>query len=108
MNVGRFCFPALTVAALLGTAISSREPAFGQDTKDKEKTTRPLVKWEYKVIASSSSAAQMEDALNKLGEEGWECVGTVTPVVAVTPTGGFGGGGKAKSATNLILKRPKQ
>lgn len=65
---------------------------FAQD-KNKEKITRPEVKkewmdlpmkkWEYKVVHVERDQAKMEEALNKLGEQGWEYVGTVSWVGAV-------------------------
>jgi hypothetical protein len=61
------------------------------------------VKWEYKVVTSPRTDSgidtqKLEEALNALGEDGWECAGTLSEARA----GGFLGRGL------VILKRPKR
>jgi hypothetical protein len=61
------------------------------------------VKWEYKVVTSPRTDSgidtqKLEEALNTLGEDGWECAGTLSEARA----GGFLGRGL------VILKRPKR
>jgi hypothetical protein len=72
----------------------------------KDVPARPAVKWEYKVIRAESSRRniaedKMESALNKLGEEGWECAGTVSEVTGSDVQGTW-------TKAVLILKRPKR
>ena len=108
MNRVRFYCPAALLRGALFVSVSSFPgPVFAED-KGKGKVAPPVVKWEYKVIKAQDDPAMMEDALNKLGEEGWECVGTVSRVF------GGGGGGRDRGASplqsgaHLICKRPKQ
>jgi hypothetical protein len=65
--------------AVLGLLLGVGAQAFVQD-KGKEKAARPVVKWEYKVVNIEGDPTKMEDALNKLGEQGWEYVGTVRTI----------------------------
>lgn len=66
------------------------------------------VRWSYKVRVvghdSHLSAKELEDVLNDLGEDGWECLGTVSEVK------GGSASQKDENRTNavLILKRPKK
>ncbi len=76
-------------------------PAEAQE-KEKEKA----VKWEYKVVRPESNRRdvaedKMEKLLNKLGEEGWECTGTVSEVVGSEVQGTW-------THAVVILKRPKR
>jgi hypothetical protein len=81
--------------------------------QDKDKPARAPVKWEYKIAQSSLTrppaggagggfsrhldAKKLEEDLNKLGEDGWECVGTVSESL------GEGSGTRAY----VLCKRPK-
>jgi hypothetical protein len=95
----RLCLPVVLLGAgLFFTASSLWAPALAQD-KGKEKAVRAAAKWEYKVIRSEYDPKKIENALNKVGEEGWECFGTIGP----HPLGGFGG-----TPVDLICKRSKQ
>jgi hypothetical protein len=96
----RFSFPLalLLAASLFVVAAFLWRPALAQD---KDKVVRPVVKWEYKVVRAGRSViseTRMEETLNKLGDQGWECVATLAEVV------------EKGAATNAILicKRPKQ
>ena len=81
---------AVLIVAALAVLVVGVGQIFAQD-KNKEKITRPEVKkewmdlpmkkWEYKVVHVERDQAKMEEALNKLGEQGWEYVGTVSWVV---------------------------
>lgn len=64
-------------------------------------------RWEYKVIRFQSpgggvsvDAQQMEADINRLGEDGWECTGTVSDV-------GRGFNQFNKTDAVLIFKRPR-
>lgn len=64
-------------------------------------------RWEYKVIRFPSpgggvsvDAQQMEADINRLGEDGWECTGTVSDV-------GRGFNQFNKTDAVLIFKRPR-
>ena len=59
----------------------------------------PLPKWEYKMTKFHRDEDATEKELNKLGDDGWELVGTTAPV----PGGGF-----VNSMGRLIFKRPKR
>jgi len=109
MNRACFCIPA----ALLVVAVSSVtsllwSSAFAQDA-GKGKVTAIHHKWEYKVVRESTDpntsevdTKKFETAVNRLGEEGWECVGTVSEVRG-------GGPGRANSTDAvLIFKRPNK
>jgi hypothetical protein len=74
--------------------------------QDKEKVAAPAVKWEYKIVKAESKGraidmAKTEDAMNKLGEEGWECVATISDVHGGEPQG-------IMTDAVLICKRPKR
>lgn len=106
----RFLTFGLVSLALVLVAVVIWTPASAQD---KEKPARPLVKWEYKIVQSPLTqppadgaggpfsrrldAKKLEEDLNKLGEEGWECVGTVSEPI------GKGGATRAY----VLCKRPK-
>jgi hypothetical protein len=66
-----------------------------------EKAVQAVTKWEYKIVRAVDNPTAMEAILNKLGEEGWECVGTVSR--AADGRAGTRGGG-----TQVICKRPKR
>jgi hypothetical protein len=106
MNRSRFCFPAaLLLAVLVVVSVLLWGTACAQD-KGKEKVTAPNVKWEYKVLQSEPvgvrvDADKMEKDLHKLGQDGWECVGTVSEVYGPK-------GGPNTTRALLICKRPKQ
>jgi hypothetical protein len=104
MKLKRFMLPAVAVFGSLAVIWTVFGPVAAQDKKDVP--APPAAKWEYKVIRPepnrrSIAEDKMEAALNKLGEEGWECVGTVGEV-----TGGEPQGTLTKAV--LILKRPKR
>lgn len=79
---------------------------FAQDgTRANFATLAP--RWEYKVVRFPAPGAgelldinQLEDTTNRLGEDGWECTGTISEV---------GGGVNQFNKTNavLIFKRLK-
>ena len=101
---------ALAVVFALCAACWSGVSSPAQEKKAKEEkgagAVVPVPKWEYKVIRPETNRREvaedkMEAALNKLGEEGWECVGTVGEV-----TGSEAQGTWTKAV--LILKRPKR
>ena len=96
MKRGRF-FLALAVlsVALFATVGPSPRPAPGQD-----KAARPVARWEYKVVDTTGPARDTEAALNKLGEEGWECVSAVSLVTG-------GGETPIRTSVRLVCKRPK-
>lgn len=89
----------------VGTMLWSN--AFAQDAS-KEKIAPPNVKWEYKVVSEITqpvlglNAMSIEGSLNLLGQEGWECIGTIGEVK--------GGGSNEGNMTNavLIFKRLKK
>lgn len=64
----------------------------------------PRKKWEYKVVQVEKDPTKMEETLNKLGEQGWEYVGTASWVstirsgAAVPPI---------QTEAFFICKRPK-
>ena len=103
MNLKRVVLPAVALSVSLAVAWSVFGPAAAQEKKDVP--ARPAAKWEYKVVRPEGdrravAEGKMEAALNKLGEEGWECVGTVGEVTGTAQQGTW---------TNavLICKRPK-
>jgi RNA polymerase sigma factor (sigma-70 family) len=92
------------------------QPKVGQDEKEKPLGKAgeppklvgggPAVKWEYTVLQAESSNREiamdkMQAALNRLGEEGWECTGTVSEVTGLERQGTW-------TKAVLILKRPKR
>ncbi len=107
MNRSRFCFPvALLLAVLVVVSVLLWGTASAQD-KGKEKAAGPNAIWEYKVLQSEPvgvriDADQMEKDLNRLGQGGWECVGTVSEV--------YSDAVRKVTATRalLICKRQKQ
>ena len=92
------------VVGSVGTMLWSNTYA---DDAGKGKPVTSTLKWEYKVISESTqptvglNTKKIEGSLNNLGEEGWECVGTVSEVK---------GGISEANLTNavLIFKRPKK
>jgi hypothetical protein len=91
------------VAALLSLAIAWWP---GHESLAQEKGRAafpPLPKWEYKVMALGGDDQATEKELNKLGDEGWELVGT--PGVTSSTAGS---GGTVSTKVRLIFKRPKQ
>ena len=95
----------LLLAVLVVVSVLLWGTACAQD-KGKEKVTAPNVKWEYKVLQSEPvgvrvDADKMEKDLHKLGQDGWECVGTVSEVYGPK-------GGPNTTRALLICKRPKQ
>ena len=69
-------FAALLFAAVTAVPLMQWSNAFGQD---KGKDAAPDVKWEYKVIRFHDiNVVEMQDRLNSQGEDGWECVSTVS------------------------------
>jgi hypothetical protein len=95
---------AVMVPVVLAIAWSVRGPAAAQEKK--ADPGRPALKWEYKVFRANQDSREvapdkMEAALNKLGEEGWECVGTVSEVTGSAQQGTW-------THATLVCKRPKQ
>jgi hypothetical protein len=103
MNKTRSFLAVAFVAALVITSMFLWGPVFAQD---KAKVAPAPMKWEYKVIIVGGGphvdAADMEKSLNKLGAEGWDCVGTVSEVTS------SGRGAATDSRALLICKRAKQ
>lgn len=103
MNLKRVLLPVAGLLVALAVAWSIFGSASAQDKKGEP--VRPAAKWEYKAVRPESdrrdvSTAKMEAALNKLGEEGWECVGTISEVVGSEQQGMW-------TQAVLICKRPK-
>jgi hypothetical protein len=103
MNLKRVVLPAVALAVAVAVAWSALRPAAAQDKKDVP--ARVTAKWEYKVVRPESNGrsvaeGKMEATLNKLGEEGWECVGTVDEVTGTAQQGTW-------TNTVLICKRPR-
>lgn len=59
---------------IAGALLLTRSPALAQRGDD-----RPVPKAEYKVVVAQDDALQMEKAINALADEGWDCVGTISP-----------------------------
>jgi hypothetical protein len=94
----RFWFMlAVSLAGLFVAASLYKNAAIAQDTSKPE---RPKTKWEYKVVPAGNDSEKMEETLNKLGEDGWEYVGTVAWV-------GGPRGGVVPGPNFMICKRPK-
>jgi hypothetical protein len=81
----------------------------GPDSQAQEKKGKggppPLPKWEYKVTVLGGEDQETEKELNKLGDEGWELVGT--PSQTTARPAGMGGAGAISTKVRLIFKRPK-
>lgn len=98
---------ALLLGALVAVQALLSSSAEAQD-KEKAKVDPPNVNWEYKVFNAGGgqgdpiNEGKMEEALNKLGNEGWECVGTVSEVQ------GAKAGPPIWTKAVLIFKRPKR
>jgi hypothetical protein len=101
---------ALTTLFALGLAfVSALGSSRAQDKEDKGKAvipTAPVPKWEYKVALLGEDDATAEKELNKLGEEGWELVGTPSRVSSGST--GSGAAGAVSTKVRLIFKRPKK
>lgn len=101
----------LLVAALVAVPVLLWGSAFAQD-KGRDKEATSPVKWEYKVIRAGGGdgdsivEGKMEEALNNLGKEGWECVGTVSDVGGGNSRVGVQGPNWTRAV--LICKRPKR
>lgn len=65
----------------------------------KNKGAHAAVKWEYKILTATRAIdiQKLEEALNKLGEDGWECAGTFSDMTL-----------EGISRRHVILKRPKR
>ena len=99
MRWTRFLFPLLVLGGALFVAGALSQGIAA--TAGKEKAGRPAVKWEYKAITLLHDTIKIQDALNKVGTDGWECVG-------VTSTA-FGGQERPRGGQVLVIcKRPKQ
>jgi hypothetical protein len=61
------------LALFLATAFFWRSAFAHENSK-----TKADVQWEYKVIDPDDNPTKIEEALNKVGKEGWECVSTVS------------------------------
>lgn len=84
----------ILVATVAAAVLAWRAPVLAQ-------SGRAVTKWEYKVVEPGREGIkEMEQTLNRAGDEGWECVSSV---------GGVNGGGD-RVFTNFyfVLKRPKQ
>jgi hypothetical protein len=108
MNTNRAVLSVVALSVSLVVLWSVFGPVAAQDKKGEP--ARPVMKWEYKIVVPSEIGAtegreikgdKMEAALNKLGAEGWECVGTVSEVTGSTQQGTW-------TRATLICKRPKQ
>ena len=113
----------LAVLFALGVACWSELPSSAQEKPKEEKAKEerdkgvipaavgaaPL-KWEYKIMPLGRDDQQAEQEMNKLGDEGWELVGTPSSVSSsVRPGPGPGGpGGAISTRSRLIFKRPKK
>lgn len=62
-------------------------------------------KWEYKIAELSEDDKASEKEMNKLGDEGWELVGTTSNVSA--PRSGQGSS-KISTQVRLVFKKPKK
>jgi hypothetical protein len=67
MNRGRLLLLTLVLILLCLVGLSGRAG-----------TPAPAIKWEYKVLRVTGEQKQVEETLNKAGEDGWELAGTVT------------------------------
>jgi hypothetical protein len=79
---------SLFLALLLGVCLLWA-PVHAQD-----KSARTRTQWEYKVVQVADNEAKIEETLNKLGMEGWECITTASRGPDRGP--------------HLICKRPKR
>jgi hypothetical protein len=72
--------------------------------QEKDKAA-PAARWEYRVVGLAENDQEAEDALNKLGDEGWDLAGTAGEVSArPVPQGS----GRVSTRVRLVLKRPKK
>ena len=89
------------VSTVCWSGLSS--PSSAQEKKGEPVVAAPAVpKWEYKIVMLDADNAQAEKEINKLGDEGWELVGTASDTVA-NP-----GGGRISTKVKLFFKRPKK
>jgi hypothetical protein len=102
-NARFYPLTALLAVALLAVSGLYFGDAFAQD-KGKGKDATP--KWEFKVIRvgaiqATVNAEKIEESLNTLGKDGWECVSTLSDVRGVA---------KSQTWTEavLIFKRSKK
>jgi hypothetical protein len=106
---------ALGVACWSELASSAQEKA-KEEKEEKGKGVIPAIvgpppsKWEYKIMPLVRDDQQAEQEMNKLGDEGWELVGTTNSVSSSVRQGpGPGGpGGAVSTRSRLIFKRPKK
>ena len=108
MKRARIYIPFALLFFTVGTVVTMFwGNAFAQDA-GKGKIAPPNTKWEYKVVSEITqpilglNAKSIESSLNLLGQEGWECIGTIGEVK--------GGGSNEGNMTNavLIFKRLKK
>jgi hypothetical protein len=81
-----YSLAALLCVTLIAVSVLLFGSASAQD-EGKNKEAAPKVKWEYKVIRVGEfdrpiDEKKTEAALNDLGNEGWECIATVSEVRA--------------------------
>jgi hypothetical protein len=76
-----------------------------KDEKGREVPAPVVPKWEYKVTTLSDFDDRAEKELNKLGEEGWELVGTPGVVSASPSPQGSAG---TSTTVKLIFKRAQR
>ena len=100
--------PLAIVLAALGIGCSLlMGPALAQE-KGKDKVVPRAGKWEYKVLTTAVvgtriDTQKLEETLNQLGEDGWECSGTLSEV-----HGGVPAAGGTSTRGFVIMKRRKQ
>lgn len=97
----RSLLAVLMLAGVVGAFALLWGPGFAQD---KGITPPPAkIRWEYKVVEVSGTRVdrvELENALNKLGEDGWEAMGTIGEVTIP---------GKAITSRGLVIcKRQKK
>jgi hypothetical protein len=99
---------ALAALFALGVACWS---GMGSPAQEKKKAPfgvappPPLPRWEYKVTGLEKDDQAAEQALNKLGDEGWELVGTPSTVSA---SRAIEGSAAISTKVRLVFKRQKQ
>jgi hypothetical protein len=64
-----------------------------------------MPKWEYKLMVLADDDPANEKQLNKLGDEGWELVGTAS---SVSSEARGQGSAPIRTQVRLIFKRPKK
>ena len=78
MNGRPWATLAVGLAIGLGLACLGWQPAQGQRQQKAQQ-------WVYKVVSFSVQAEEASQQLNKLADEGWECVGLVNTSTPLTP-----------------------